>query len=903
MQAKCRFWPIFLIFWCLTAIYDLQAQQTAPLPPTHVRGQQVANRFASQKDLINVITWKSPAGGITPVAYKIYRNSNLTELAATIPANEKLKFKDHNRQKNHFYTYFLVSVDAAGNQSTPIAIFFNGSKVRIEQNLLASIVVTPVDPKVATGFTVQFTAMGIFSDNTTIDLTNEVTWSSSIHKVASISNARRSQGLAKGLSPGTTQITAALNGVAGSTILTVTSAALVAIEVTPVDPVLAQDFTLQFTAMGIFSDGTTEDITNEVKWTSSNRKVATISNARGSQGLATGLSPGTTQIVATIKGVSGSSGESSQFLGATEALRSKHSHSNNSSGRPTISGSTTLKVTAAALQSIEIDPIDPIVASGFTVQFTAMGIFSDGTTENLTNEVTWASSNPAVAEISNARGRKGLALGLSPGITTITATNPATGISGSTTLTVTGATLVEIEVVPIDPVIALGFDVQFMATGIFSDNTTEDLTKEVTWTSSDLTIAEISNAAGSQGLATAIGIGFAQITATHGGISGSTTLTVTGATLLSITVTPANSIVAAGFTVPFTATGNFSDGTIEDLTKKVTWESSNLSVAEISNATGSQGVAKGLTQGTVIIIAINPGTGVSGSTMLTVTSAVLVSIAVTPIDPEVAKGLPVQFTAIGTFSDGSTENLTNQVTWSSSNTTIAKISNDPGEEGLAKTENIGSVLITAKNAATGISGSTTLTVTSAVLVSIAVTPANPTIVARTTQQFTATGTFSDGTFKVLTNDVTWESSIPAIAEITTQPEPPPLGLAEGLRQGVTIISAIDAPTGIAGSTTLTVTCPAIEITSPTTLPNGIAGAPYFFKFEQSGGILPIKWELLGDEADIPANLAFSSDGTFGFLSGNLATSTFQEKTFTIRATSDCGSFVEKEFTVTVLIPI
>ena len=51
----------------------------------------------------------------------------------------------------------------------------------------------------------------------------------------------------------------------------------------------------------------------------------------------------------------------------------------------------------------------------------------------------------------------------------------------------------------------------------------------------------------------------------------------------------------------------------------------------------------------------------------------LQSIAVTPANPSVAKGLTQQFTATGTYSDSSTQNLTSQVTWASATTSVATI--------------------------------------------------------------------------------------------------------------------------------------------------------------------------------------------------------------------------------------
>ena len=139
---------------------------------------------------------------------------------------------------------------------------------------------------------------------------------------------------------------------------------------------------------------------------------------------------------------------------------------------------------------------------------------------------------------------------------------------------------------------------------------------------------------------------------------------------------------------------------------------------------------------------------ISGSTGLTVTAPALVSIAVTPANPSISSGTTQQFTATGTYSDSSTQNLTSSVTWSSTNTAVATITSG----GLATGVGTGSATIQATSGS--ISGSTSLTVTR-VLVSIAVTPANASIAKGLTQQFTATGVFSDGSTPNLTSAVTW----------------------------------------------------------------------------------------------------------------------------------------------------
>ena len=81
--------------------------------------------------------------------------------------------------------------------------------------------------------------------------------------------------------------------------------ALVAIDVTPINPSMAARQTRLFTATGLFSDGTTQDLTDTVTWSSSDHHVARISNANGSAGLATGLAAGSTEIRARWGGVVG----------------------------------------------------------------------------------------------------------------------------------------------------------------------------------------------------------------------------------------------------------------------------------------------------------------------------------------------------------------------------------------------------------------------------------------------------------------------------------------------------------------------------------------------------------------------------------------------------------------------
>lgn len=82
-----------------------------------------------------------------------------------------------------------------------------------------------------------------------------------------------------------------------------------------------------------------------------------------------------------------------------------------------------------------------------------------------------------------------------------------------------------------------------------------------------------------------------------------------------------------------------------------------------------------------------------------------------------------------------------------------------------------------------------------VLTTLVVTPPNPTVRVGQTQQFTAIGTFSDGTSSTL-GDLRWSSSNPSVATIDSG------GLATAIGPGTTIITATSA--GISGNTTLLV---------------------------------------------------------------------------------------------------
>jgi hypothetical protein len=184
-------------------------------------------------------------------------------------------------------------------------------------------------------------------------------------------------------------------------------------------------------------------------------------------------------------------------------------------------------VSTATLQTIDISPSAPTISTlvqGVKRQLVLLGHYSDGTTRSLTESASWSSSATGVATINNTAGSKGLATSVGFGSTTITAT--VSGLTATATLTVQQPTVVSIAVTPATPTIASGTAIQLTAVATYSDGSTQSVTAQATWTSSDAAVATVSNASGSQGLTTGIAAGTSTITATLGGVSATASLTV-----------------------------------------------------------------------------------------------------------------------------------------------------------------------------------------------------------------------------------------------------------------------------------------------------------------------------------------------------------------------------------------
>jgi 6-phosphogluconolactonase (cycloisomerase 2 family) len=176
--------------------------------------------------------------------------------------------------------------------------------------------------------------------------------------------------------------------------------------------------------------------------------------------------------------------------------------------------------------SLAISPPTALQVVGATQQFTATVTFNDNSTRDVTAQTSWSSNAIATATITQ---QGGLESALAPGDATISASFTFGGstVSASTVLRVTLPVLQSIAVEPASAELELGANQQFTATGTLPDGTTMDLTKFVSWSSSDQNVLRVNTTPARLGLGNTRGPGAAAVNAAANNVSGTTSVTVT----------------------------------------------------------------------------------------------------------------------------------------------------------------------------------------------------------------------------------------------------------------------------------------------------------------------------------------------------------------------------------------
>ncbi|HGF3724610.1 TPA: Ig-like domain-containing protein, partial [Vibrio parahaemolyticus] len=239
---------------------------------------------------------------------------------------------------------------------------------------------------------------------------------------------------------------------------------------------------------------------------------------------------------------------------------------------------------------------------------------------------------------------------------------------------------------------------------------------------------------------------------------------------VSIVVTPKNAQIPVGLPLQFEAVATLDDGTTVDVTSNpsLSWSSSNNDIATID----SQGLLASVSTGQVTITAkgINKdGSIVVDTSDVTVTNATVTELLVTPKKPSVAKGLNQAFKAEAIMSDGQVIDVTknSELTWSSSDTEVASISDDGTNKGQALGLAVGTSEIKAQGMVgdTEFSDTAVLTVNEATIQSFNVSPDVVSIPVGLDSVLKAEVTLTDGSVKNVTQEANWATTDPTVLDV------------------------------------------------------------------------------------------------------------------------------------------
>ena len=196
------------------------------------------------------------------------------------------------------------------------------------------------------------------------------------------------------------------------------------------------------------------------------------------------------------------------------------------------------------------------------------------------------------------------------------------------------------------------------------------------WSSSDSSVASISNAS-EKGLLNALGVGSTDITATMSSISASVSVSVKSSTIISIHIEPEKVLLTRSLDQQFKMIGTDSDGEEYDLTEEALWSFVDTSVGVISNLDGSKGYFSNTYTGDVNANSTLSASyqGLSSQSDLIVTPANLSQIWINPTSVSMNTFKSINMIAIGIFDDGATLDLSTYVSWESSDSAVAAISN------------------------------------------------------------------------------------------------------------------------------------------------------------------------------------------------------------------------------------
>lgn len=484
---------------------------------------------------------------------------------------------------------------------------------------VAELGLSPSNPQVAQGTVQPFSLRGLFADGRSEDVTAQARFS--VRDEAGRPIAPLPEGLPFAR-PGRYTVTAEYAGRSLSTPVTVTAATISSLSVSPRTPKVPRGLTQQFTATAKYSDGTTQDVTGMATWSAKDTVGVNVALV-DSTGLVTAKEVGKAQVQA-------------RYMAKTSY--------------------TTMEVTPAARTSLVINPSNPSIAKGTSIAFAATAMYSDGSTADLTSQVTWGVADVEGTGIA-AIASSGTAFGKEKGKARISA--EIDGDVAETQLTVTAAAVASIAISPSSASVPKGTSQRFAAVATLTDGSTQDVSAVAAWSSTDLEGTGVASV-DAMGQARANQVGKASIGCSYGGKSATALLQVTPAVLTNLVLLPDTVSLPLGLSTRLSAIAVYSDSTQQDVSILSTWSSSDVIGTGVISI-GFPGVVQGRARGTARVTASFGTRTVSAN--VEVTAAIATALSITPASAVLARGATQQLKAMAQLSDGTSRDVSAAATW------------------------------------------------------------------------------------------------------------------------------------------------------------------------------------------------------------------------------------------------
>jgi hypothetical protein len=280
----------------------------------------------------------------------------------------------------------------------------------------------------------------------------------------------------------------------------------------------------------------------------------------------------------------------------------------------TVSGKATVTVTHGAAVSVSVTPANPSVAADQTVKFTAEGKDAKGNSWAI-SPATWSVSGGAGAGSIDAQG---LYTPDKVGTYTVEGADPASGLKGTTQVTVTPGAVATIKVTPATASITADQTQQFAATA--EDSKGNPVNPAFSWSATGGSVSQ-------SGLFSPDKVGSYAVQAAAGAKSASASIEVTPGALARILVTPSTKTITADDTLPLSAKGEDAKGNEVSITP--TWSTQDGTVS-------SSGLFEPQKSGDWTVTAEQ--SGIKGTATVKVTPGALASLTIDPPSAIVQKG-------------------------------------------------------------------------------------------------------------------------------------------------------------------------------------------------------------------------------------------------------------------------